>query len=230
MAAFAPSLRGALAAHPQAEAFGREVARIHRRYAAEVVAKNQLCPFLRDVESGFGDFYVVLDTVLDPAEACAAVVSAASSVVHIVYPCVRSSPGSFESFAGEVRRALKESLPSPPVMAVFHPDLTGDPGGPYSVVGLFRRAPDPFIQLIPEGLHEGGTVFADFSATLALPLQPPKAPRDYARQTYERLKGSGLEQLFARIDEIKADRSASYAPYLEALGIDAARSATSGMT
>jgi len=200
-----------------AQPFSREVLRVHQRYAAEVVAHNRLCPFLRDVESGFGSFFVMLDTTLDPAAACAAAIEAESSVIHIVYPCARPSASDFDLFAGELRRALKEAMPEPPVMAVFHPELAGDPSGPYSVVGLFRRAPDPFVQLIPEGLHEGGTVFADFNAALELPIKAAP-PRDHAASTYARLKGEGLERLFARIDEIKADRDRSYAPFLQEMG------------
>src|SRR4051812_35933823 len=91
MAAPAPLLYGPLASHPLARSFADEVHRVHRRYAAEVVAANQLCPFLRDVDTGFGCFCVMLDPSVEPNvdAAVQAIVSAASAVVHVVFPCVR---------------------------------------------------------------------------------------------------------------------------------------------
>src|SRR5207249_3431375 len=46
MTVLAPLVRGSLCAHPLALPFAQEVAHVHRRYAAEVVAANRLCPFL----------------------------------------------------------------------------------------------------------------------------------------------------------------------------------------
>ena len=60
MAASAPILRGPLATHAEAARFALEVHRVHRRYAAEVVAANRLCPFLHDLETGFGAFIIML--------------------------------------------------------------------------------------------------------------------------------------------------------------------------
>ena len=208
-----PLIRGRLRDHPDAPAFVAEVLRIHRRYAGEVVAANRLCPHLRDVDTGFGTFCVMLDPgpELDVEEAIEAIRAAKSQVIHVVYPCARPAPSAFERFSAAIARALKQAFSSPPVMATFHPDLSGDPTGPYRLVGMLRRAPDPFVQLIPEGLHQGGTVFA---------ADPGSAEHvedgDPAIRNFEKLKDGGVDRLMAVLAEIHADRARSYAPYLEA--------------
>jgi hypothetical protein len=217
MATVAPLLRGSLQGHPDAAAFAVEVLRIHRRYAKEVVADNRLCPFLRDVDTGFGRFCVMLEPgELSIDATVEAVLAASSTVVHIVYPCVRPKTSVFEKFAGKLGHALKQAFPEPerpPVMAAFHPELSGDPSGPYRLIGMLRRAPDPFIQLIPEGLHQGGTVFAGLEPVPANP-----AERDPAIANFARLRDGGVERIVATLTDIYADRERSYAPFLEALG------------
>jgi hypothetical protein len=221
MASPAPLLRGPLAAHTQAARFAAEVHRVHRRYAGEVVAANRLCPFLRDIDTGFGAFVAVLDPGEPDVEAAVEAVHAADNpVIHIVFPLVRPAPSLFERFAARVGQALKKALRDPPVMATFHPDLVGDAADPHRLIGLLRRAPDPFIQLIPEGMHEGGTVFAPLpspGALLELAAEPP--PADPAEANFAKLKDGRIEPLLALIAEIRADRDRSYAPFLDAFGL-----------
>jgi hypothetical protein len=217
MAALAPLIRGSLQAHPLAERFAVEVHRVHRRYASEVVAQNQLCPFLRDVDTGFGRFCVMLDAEPDVPTAIAAVLAAGTSVIHLVYPCTSAGPSSpFEKFAGKLAAALKQALPEAPVMATFHPALPGEGSNPFRLVGLLRRAPDPFVQLIPEGLHKGGTMFA---GTAELEAATSAHALDPAQANFAKMRGGLLEELVALMAEIRADRDRSYAPFLEALGV-----------
>jgi hypothetical protein len=205
---YGPILCGPLAAHPEAARFAAEVHRVHRRYAAEVVAANRLCPFLRDVETGFGAFVVMLDPGEPDLDAAMAAHTAADSpIVHLVFPLTSILPARFERFSGRLAQALRQALPSPPVMATFHPSLAGAGDDPHRLVGLLRRAPDPFVQLIPEGLHEGGTVFAG--------SQPG---RDNAEANFDRLRAGGIAPLVALLADIHADRERSYAPFLEAFG------------
>jgi hypothetical protein len=217
MAALTPLLRGSLRDHPIAARFADEVLRIHRRYAAEIVAQNRLCPHLKDVETGFGRFVVVLDPTPEVEVAVEAVLAAETTVVHIVYPCARPPSNEFEKFSGKLREGLKKAIPSPPVMATFHPELTGDAGSPYRAIGLLRRAPDPFVQLIPEGLHQGGTVIATPEMTPA--MEEPGPEVDNALNIYTRLQGARMEALFEAMAEIHRDRQRSYAPFLNELGL-----------
>jgi hypothetical protein len=226
-----PLVRGPLAAHPLAARFVEEVHRIHVRYAAEVVAANRLCPFLRDVETGFGRFCVVLDPREDPdvGTAVEAILAAASPVIHVVYPLIRPVPSAFERFSGRVNQALKKALPDTPVMATFHPALVGAADDPHRLVGLLRRAPDPFVQLIPRGMNEGGTVFAPLASSVGDTPTPPGSPdevpaedappADPAQFNFDRFGGASVEPLLALIAEIHAERDARYAPFLEAFGI-----------
>ncbi len=216
----APLLFGPLAGHPLAAKFAAEVHRVHRRYAAEVVAANRLCPFLKDVDTGFGAFVAMLDPREEPdVEATLAAVKAANNpVIHVVFPLIRPAPSSFERFSGRLTQALKRAFTRPPVMATFHPELAGDADDPYRLVGLLRRAPDPFVQLIPEGMNEGGTVFAPLprSPDEPLPEGIVTDPVDSAQTNFQKLKGEHLEHLLALVAEIHADRRKSYAPFVEA--------------
>ena len=213
MAALAPLIRGSLQGHPLAPSFVAEVHRVHRRYAAEVVAKNGFCPFLKDVDTGFGRFCVMLDAEPDVAGALEAVQAAGTSVIHLVYPCTPLAASPFEKFAGKLGEALKKALRDPPVMATFHPLLPGDGSNPFRLVGLLRRAPDPFVQLIPEGLHEGGTMFA---GAADLEQTTTGEELDSAHANFAKVHGGFLEKLVALMNEIRADRDRGYAPFVEA--------------
>ncbi|MCC6522508.1 MAG: hypothetical protein IT373_07590 [Polyangiaceae bacterium] len=208
---------GALASHPLAAAFAAEVRRVHHRYAVEVVSGYRLCPHIGEPHASFGRFCVMLDRVPDLEAAVAEVAAGVADgmLVHLVYPLVDLEPTHFERFCNELHAEVARRLPDPPVHATFHPRLEGDALSPARMVGLLRRAPDPFVQFVPEGLHKGGTVFADL-ATLDLESLL-KGPRDYATRTFERLKSGGLDVLLGWLADIRADRDRSYAPYLQAL-------------
>jgi hypothetical protein len=204
--ALAPIVRGGLAGRPGAEAFAREVLRVHVRYATEVVERHRLCPFLRDVETGFGAFCVMLDTEPDVASVVDFVRDAGRDVGHVVFPLARPPSPVFERFSNAVGEGLRKASLAP-VLAAFHPDLVGDASAPHRLVGLLRRAPDPFVQFVPAGLHEGGTVLGTLDA-------PP--PLEPAESNFARLRGALLDEVLGTIADIHADRDRSYAPFLHA--------------
>lgn len=209
MAPVEPVVRGALAKHPMATRFAGEVLRVHRRYATEVVEAYRLCPFLKDPDTAFGHFCVMLDAAPDPRATLDAILEAESSVMHVIFPCVSVPHAPFEKFASSVRSSLLTWMPKPPVMAVFHPELPGDFSTSHRLVGFVRRAPDPFVQFVPEGLHEGGTVFVDSW------VEMPKLP---AEENFARLKDPrDRERIAATLADIREDRDRSYAPFLEEL-------------
>jgi len=209
-----PTIRGKLAEHAGAVAFAAEVWRVHRRYAEEIVGRHRLCPFMKEPETAFGDFVVVLDDAPDLALAREVALAARGTVVHLVYPLIEIEPRTFERFGAEVGAALRESLPHPaPVIASFHPRFSGDASSPGRLVGLLRRAPDPFVQIVPSGLHEGGTVLAG-----ALDEAIAAASRDPAELNFDRVRLPGvLADIEAAIADVQADRARSYAPHLAAL-------------
>jgi hypothetical protein len=163
---------------------------------------------MKDAESAFGTFTVMLDREPDPRASLDAVLEAKTSVVHLIFPCVAAPPSPFEKFASALRASLASWIPKPPVIAVFHPDMNGDFSNAHRLVALLRRAPDPFVQFVPEGLHEGGTVFIDNLELLA------KNPAD---RNFDKLKGEKGERLLKIIEDIHADRARSYAPFLKEL-------------
>lgn len=236
MTVLEPLLFGPLRQHPAAAAFAREVVRVNRRYATEVVQAHKLCPFVRDVDVAFGRFCVGLSDRVDVEEARDAFVRAESPVLHVVYPLVRGPASEFERFGAEVGRAARDVWrsapdgdarfgPEPPVIATFHPELAGDRSTAHRMIGLLRRAPDPFVQIIPGGHHESGTTVAPIQdieglspeAITKLFAVAPPPPKDRAHETFARLTPAAWEQITASIADIRADRDRAYAPYLREL-------------
>lgn len=203
-----PAIIGGLSGHAAARGLAREVQRVHHRYASEVVKAFQLCPFLHDVESDFGFFCVVLDREPVVATALEAALGAPTDVVHLVYPLVDAPAREFETFASALARELKKALARPPVYAAFHPALSGDRATPAQLIGLIRRAPDPFVQLVPEGVQPGGTV-------LAAPGVIPNVPQ--RTRGVDRLGPADVDRLLAALEEIRIERNRAYAPYLAAM-------------
>ncbi len=190
---------GKLADAPGADAFADRVAALMHRYAVDVVAANQLCPFLHNVETGLGAVVVVLDEGLDPKLAALSIREAESQVVHAVFPlATRADASPFERFGNAVSEALRKDGGDSLVHATFHPAMVGGTENAHRLVGLLRRSPDPFLQFIPPGMQEGGTVMAGEA--------PPKAPA--VESTFSRLRRDGaLNALLALIDELQRERA-----------------------
>ena len=233
MSGVVPLLFGALRDHPMAMDFAAQVVRVHKRYATEVVAGYRLCPFLKDVDTGFGRFCVAMTERIDVEEAKAAFVKAENSIIHMVYPLVRTPPSEFERFGGDVGRGVRDvwrATPEgdlrfgsePPVVATFHPKLAGDRTSPHRLIGIMRRAPDPFVQMIPGGHYDSGTVLAPLSdvgqlspeALQKLLAAVPPPPKDRAADTFKRLTPALVDEIEALVADIHADRDRSYAPFL----------------
>lgn len=199
-------VRGELAAHPRAVELAREVHRVHQRYATEAIFAFRLCPFLRDPATGFGEFVVMLDRAPSVETAREALLAATLPIVHLVYPLVTMPASPFERFAAALSRDLKSAMEKPPVQATFHPELAGDRETAHRMVGMLRRAPDPFVQFIPQGMEHGGTTLA------GEPI--PDVPEDPARANFEKLQGDAWTKLEAILADIRADRDRSYAPFV----------------
>jgi hypothetical protein len=230
---------GALAGHVAAAAFAEEVHRVHRRYLHEVVAAFALCPHVKppgvrgpgapgaeglpsDGEAAFGAFVVMLDREPDVGATVAAARTIAEPVAHLVFPLVTLAPPPFERFASAfgdaVRRERLAAGEDVPVLAAFHPGLDGDTTTPDRLIGLLRRAPDPFVQLVPDGLAQGGTVLAAMRPD-GTPELPASDRGDHGFENWRRLRRGPIDAILARVAEIHADRARGYAPHLAALGV-----------
>lgn len=212
MASLEPMIRGKLASHPRARAFAAEVLHVHKRYATEIVQQFALCPFTRDVDVAFGKFCVMLDREPDHDATRAAIVEAKSPVLHVVFPLALPPANVFERFASTLVASLRGHLESPPVMAAFHPELVGDRESAHRLIGMLRRSPDPFVQFIPAGNHEGGTVFASSVE------EAENEGLDRSELTFKRLQGGKLEELLMIALDIRADRDRRYAPFADGWG------------
>jgi hypothetical protein len=210
------SVAGALSDHRSARAFATEVHRVHHRYATEVVGAFSLCPHMKDPDTAFGSFCVVLDREPALDDAVAQVVGAGASVLHLVYPLVEMGVVGWERFGSQLHNALAVALEGALVHASFHPEMEGDGSTASRLVGMLRRAPDPFVQFIPEGLHVGGTQFADPS-TFDFAAMTSKVV-DSAQSNHDRLSAEQLDVITARQNDIKDDRKRSYAGFLREFG------------
>jgi hypothetical protein len=220
----ASNIIGDLRSATCAEAFYEVVKRVHHRYATELVASYGLCPFLKDPETAFGEFVVVLSRELDLELAASRVLEAQTQVVHLVYPLVEAGPTEFERFGNQVHQRVAARGRGGPVHAAFHPEMAGDASTAAKLVGVVRRAPDPFIQFIPEGLHDGGSTFVDLDnvdlAELVKTMPHQTAAKNNAKSNFERLTSEDIGRIQDILKDIRADRDRSYAEFLDILAGD----------
>jgi len=210
---------GALRDHPAAQAFARDVHYVHHRYATDIVGAFTLCPHMAsEPDRAFGTFAVMLDRAVDVDAAVAQVLAASSQVVHLVYPLVTDDVPTFEQHGQAMHRAVAEAFAKrdqrAPVHAAFHPRMRGDATSASRLVGLLRKAPDPFVQFVPEGLHEGGTQFIDMSTFDPATYVPPPVSR--AEGNFERLGPDDIDSITTRIAEIQRERDRRYEGHLDA--------------
>ena len=210
-----PIAAGHYASHQRAPAFCLLVQQLHHRYANEVVGAFSLCPHMKDPHSAFGYFCVVLDEQLDIETAIAQVRAADGQMAHLVYPLVTVGSGDFERFGNKLHQQIAKRLPSPPVHACFHPQMRGDRLTASRRVGLVRRAPDPFVQFVPDGLHQGGTSFLD-PAKADLAALFNNGPTVHHPSLAD-LSDSQLDALEAKLIAIRRDRDERYAPFIAQL-------------
>ncbi len=125
--------------------------RLLERYAGAIDARG-ICPYMR--AGGLGEVIVVLDRALDTDLACAAIARTNADVIHLVFPLApRDDVGAraFERFGSDVATRMRGRGS---VHAAFHPAMAGGREDAGRRVGLVRRAPDPFLQLVPARLPQ----------------------------------------------------------------------------
>lgn len=209
-----PTVGGSLRDHPEAEAFAQVVQQVHHRYANEVVGAFRLCPFMQDPAQDYGRFCVMLEREPTVATAVELLVGADEPLAHLVYPLISMESTDFERFGSALHKAAARAIDPAPVHAVFHPRMAGDATTPARLVGLVRRAPDPFVQFVPEGLQKGGTVFADLSSFDATKWMSQKEKKTLR----QRVSDEDIARIEALQRDIKAERDDRYARFVDALG------------
>ncbi len=135
-------------------------------------------------------------------------------VALLICPTVTMSASAFDAWCAPLRAAHPEL-----VAAVFHPDTPYDLATPAQAVGLFRRAPDPTLQLVRVSVLEAvrgtsGKFMFDFSpqAWAELKKREHRLPTSerIARDNHALAAREGISTLQAIYDDIRADRDRSY--------------------
>lgn len=135
-------------------------------------------------------------------------------VALLIFPTVTMAPVAFDAWCAPLRSAHPEF-----VAAVFHPDTPYELGSPAQAVGLFRRAPDPTLQLVRVSVLDSvrgssGKFMFDFSPAAWAELKKrehrmPTSER-IARDNHALALREGISTLQAIYDDIRADRDRSY--------------------
>ncbi|NUP11269.1 MAG: hypothetical protein HOW73_34925 [Polyangiaceae bacterium] len=195
--------------HPRAVELATKAHALLVRYATEVVSAHRLCPFLRGVDSGLGAVGVVLDVEPDVEVARLAIEALDEPIVHLVFPLFAAGSSPFERFGNRLAETLRRERSASPtpketlVHASFHPEMVGGRENAYRLIGLLRQSPDPFVQFIPHGLQQGGTVLAGEDAPV----------RSHAEDRFERLirdGEAGASEVLSLIAELKREREQAY--------------------
>ncbi|MEO6952127.1 MAG: DUF1415 family protein [Polyangia bacterium] len=117
------------------------------RFLVEIVEGWSLCPYARATRlSGQLGREVLLDS---PPPAEVAVVASryehhAAQIVLVILPDFSGDARAFERFTDECRKLAPDAF----AIAPFHPTTTYHTDTPSRLVGLFRRSPDPTLQLV----------------------------------------------------------------------------------
>jgi len=193
---------------PDHDGEARALAR-NDRFLVEIVEALDVCPFARATRTGDRLAREVL--FVDEPAAIASRVAAYDAadgpqIVLLILPAFFGDAYAFDRFVDDVRR-IDEARRAPPfAMAPFHPDTPYRADTASRLVGLFRRAPDPTIQLVRFAALDAakrrapdGKFFFDGSAAswAALAARPERGLSD-------QITHGNFERLRDRADELAA--------------------------
>ena len=211
------------------EAVRNTVARIHLRYAQEVVEALGMCPWAQSArEAGRVRTLPHFGRTPD-LEATLALLSSIEAqpeveVALLVFPELDLDRLAFSRFVAEVRAADEARKPIGKTilaMADFHPNAEADMLAPERLVPFIRRTPDPTLQAIRRTALEGvrftenqGTAFVDVAqislSTLQAAAPTPALAARIARHNWKTIESLGVEHLETIFRDILRDRHASY--------------------
>ena len=196
----------------------------------DLVEELGLCPWARPARRG-GELRVHVEILADHAGAEAGIAALVSRLVEVtrawdvdpgmrvgllVVPDLPLSPPGWRA----VRDAVGARAPRY-VLADFHPESEGGGENADRLVGMLRRSPDPFLQLVPHAVMRAIDrppyipSPAEQAAILANPLgvpPPPVDPRErVALDNFATVQALGLAELEARLAALQALRRRRYA-------------------
>jgi len=209
------------------DAIEREALRVNDRYLSEIVEGYAFCPFAKDGrEKGRTARYVHRSRGNDGEALLAlfALVAATpeQEVAQVILPLVDVDPKDFATFCYALTelgnaRARVSTLACAPL----HPALPFSTATPYTLLPLFRRAPDPTIQWVRldglDAIYAGRTTetICPTPEELALIQRADAAPRaalyDRVCDTNSRMaERIGVARLEGMLRDIAEDGRRSY--------------------
>jgi hypothetical protein len=195
----------------QREGIARALER-NDRFLVEVVEAFEVCPFARGTRTS-GKLARDVQFVESAAEVAARIAphdEGEADIVLIILPAFFGDSYAFDRFVEQVRVADAARRQPPFAMAPFHPDTPYYTDKPSRLVGLFRRSPDPTIQLVRYSALESakrrapdGKFYFDGSpaAWAAIAARPERGLSD-------QITHDNFERLRARADELAAKLTA----------------------
>lgn len=193
-----------------------EVLRILDRYLVEVVEAYDLCPWAKSARLA-GEITVEIVWGTPSLEAWAdaatrALARPSTRVAMIVAPELAIDRLAFAA----IRDAIAARIPTVGV-ADFHPGAPIDLASPARLVPFVRRSPDPLLQLVPLAILDavrGAPPTAERSQQAQILGGHAAAPREDVAARIARANhatvAANVERLVATLDDIAADRDASY--------------------
>jgi hypothetical protein len=189
------------------------------RFLLDFVERLDLCPFARECrESGGLDRRILASTAPDENVVLREIADlhrpdhAAIEVALFILPLLDIDAIAFERFAARLREATAAAGLNAFFIVAFHPDAPFDASTPARLVPLFRRSPDPTLQLVRVATLErvrrsrSDTVWVDtrrLDMHAPLPASPPSMSERIAEADAETARRIGIERLVANLAAIR---------------------------
>lgn len=162
----------------------------NERYVRSFLEEHSICPFSRGGRlQGQTACFVHFAESTDAQPVIELMTQLASqpgkAVAQVIFPMVSVSADDFRAFCHDVTTAGNARLPGGETFAVapLHPDLSYNTRNSYTLIPLFRRAPDPTIQWVRldalESIYAGRDhkdIYVPPSELAAYLKKPPRQP------------------------------------------------------
>lgn len=208
-----------------------EALRVNERYLREFIEGSSFCPYAKQGRrSGQTSRYVFLFEELDVKPLVDLMKRISEDpkqvVAQVILPLVDVDPEAWRKFCMDVTALGHHELGKPVLAcAPLHPSLPYSDESMYSLVPLFRRAPDPTIQWVRldglDALYAGRGSDNEFVHIDNLGLffqksSPPRPPLyDVVCKTNAAMaRRMTIERVVKTLDELAADGRRSYARIL----------------
>lgn len=209
------------------DAIEAEALRLNSRYLLEFIEEYSFCPYARrgrELGQTWRYFYYADTADVAPLVALMHRIAAdpAQIVAQVIMPLIDVDARAWRTFCSDLTEYANHDLPREDgiVTAALHPELPYSDDSAFTLIPLFRRAPDPTIQWVRraalDGLYEGRGRGTSYIEPGEIPMlltsrAPPRPLYDRIALTNEkmarRLRVPQVERMLA---EIRDDGRRSY--------------------